>query len=197
MTSSASLIFSSRAATWPAVALPKFWLAYADVLAFSKRKSASTLINWFAMTPSGSAIDSSTFTGAGSFIGASLRKARVARNHFIFHEHDRDHTHAVEMVHEFAQVERLAGQLLLVGVFGHQPIHQQFTCDVAGAVPRLPQIQQLLETRERVLGIGPAARRPFGMKFACLFQIEFVGLNVQRSQAARRTVGEHDPHQFL
>src|SRR3546814_3589376 len=76
-------------------------------------------------------------------------------------------------------------------------IELQFADDIAGAVARLAQIKQLLERGQFVVRVGPAARRPFGMEMAGLLERPVVRLDIQRGEAPRGAVGQHDPHQLL
>src|SRR6478672_13027284 len=84
--------------------------------------------------------------------------------HLQLHQGNWNHALVIESVHEISQYERFAGEILLVSIFGDQFVGEHLTGDVAAAIARLPQIQQLLECGERVLGIGPSPRRPLALK---------------------------------
>ena len=68
--------------------------------------------------------------------------------------------------------------------------------DIAWAIARLTQIKQLLEPDQFARCVGPAARGPAGVELAGRCQIDLIGLDAQRSEPARGTVGEHRPHQL-
>ena len=75
-------------------------------------------------------------------------------------------------------------------------VELRFADNVAGAVAGLAKIQELFESDQLALRVGPAARGPAGMEFARFFQRHLVVLDAERGEPARGAIGQHDPNQF-
>ena len=97
---------------------------------------------------------------------------------------------------KFRQSELLALLLLREGILADQAVEFEFAGDVAGAVARLTQVQELLEGHEIALRVGPAARRPQRVKLARFLETHLVRLHIERGESARGSVRQHRPHDF-
>src|SRR5215813_6334644 len=113
------------------------------------------------------------------------RPCAVGGDHLRLHQQDWNHALTVKAVEEIAQHKRLCREILLVGVFGDQAVGKQLSSNVATAIARLTQVEQLLECSEGIAGLSPATGGPFGVEPSCLLQRKLVRLDVERGESAR------------